>query len=256
MMRRTSGLQNGVARFALACVVAFGVSTALAQSNLVNVQISLTVDNFYALFAVNPNTNQLRLIGSETQDPPGDDAWKTVENYSFTAPFGSYIYVIGHDYGSPAMFVAKTVFNGSFTVLTGVTNSGSNWEVNETFYRRYNPDDPTDPGFDITDPNSVLSWEGNWQNPAVGRPVWGPGDFPHDPNASDPYYSVLAGAYHIWAQPGGGNYFPDSWNQWGFAGNTGEGTALFRLQVVPEPASLMALGAGLAGLLKLRRRKR
>jgi hypothetical protein len=31
-------------------------------------EISLTVDNYYALFAVDPNTNQLTLIGSETVD--------------------------------------------------------------------------------------------------------------------------------------------------------------------------------------------
>jgi hypothetical protein len=239
MQSLTSVLRNGVARFALACVVAFGVSTSVfAQSNLVNVEISLTVDNYYALFAVDPNTNQLTLIGA---DATGFNVWQTVETYSFTAPFGSYIYVVGQDVGAVAMFVSKTVFDNSITVLTGVSNPFANWEVN-TIYRPNN--------FTITDVNEVLNWGGDWEAPAVGRFV------DQRETNSLPTFNNVLGARFIWAQPGGGNQFAGTLDQWGFAGSTGPGTALFRLQVVPEPASLLALGAGLAGLLGLRRRKR
>jgi hypothetical protein len=246
MQSLTSVLRNGVARFALACVVAFGVSTSVfAQSNLVNVQISLTVDNYYALFAVDPNTNQLTLIGSETSDPPRGDAWKTVETYSFTAPFGSYIYVVGRDIGAVAMFVSRTVFDNSVTVLTGIPNPFAEWEVN-TIYRLY-PEE----NFPITDPNRVLNWGGGWQAPAVGRFV------DQRETNSLPSFRNVDGARFIWAPPGGGNRDAGTLDQWGFEGDAGRGTALFRLQVVvPEPASLMALGAGLAGLIRLRRRKR
>ena len=239
MQSLTSVLRNGVAHFALACVVAFGVSTSAFAQSPVSVTMTLTLDNEYAIFATDPNTNTLTLIG-------GDTNWFNHETYTFSAPFGSYLYVVGRNVGSVSMFVSRTVFNNSITVLTGVPNQFANWEVNT----RYRSND-----FTIIDVNEVLNWGGGWQAPAVGRAVWGPGDFPHNPNASDPHYPVLAGAYHIWAQPGGGNAFPDTWNQWGFTGDAGVGTALFRLQVVPEPASLMALGAGLAGLLGLRRRK-
>lgn len=212
----------------------------------VNVTLSLTVDNFYAVYASTPTG--FSLIGAETRNPPFTDAWRTAETYTFQAIRGSYIYVVGRDVGAVAMFASVTKFSdsaGSLTVYSGLANPTTNWEVNE-LYR--------DNSFAIDDIGAVFPWSPNdrlnpgWVTPAVGREV----------RAIEFNYfnGLLRGAFFIWAQPGGGNQSPGTLDQWGFDGYTGPGTALFRLQVVPEPVSLLALGVGLAGLVGLKQRSR
>jgi hypothetical protein len=148
LMRMLKGLT------ACAALVSTFVLTTLTTYANTSVSIKLAVDNGFYLFATDPNTNQLVLVGQ------GYD-FNQVFTLNFTTVPNSYIYLMARDDGVAALFTAKTVFDsGAETVLTGVSSSTwFDWEVN-TIYK-------TQDAFSIL-PSAVLNWGGDWHAPAVG----------------------------------------------------------------------------------------
>jgi hypothetical protein len=221
------------------------LTSLAAPSQPVNVTMRITADNAYRIFVGNATT-VTSVVGED-----GDfdlTGWKSIETYNFTVSFGDYIYVFATDElppppdeQNPSMFIAATTLSwgtNTFAIYTGVSNSFSNWQV----ANEIRPS--TDPN--LADIPSVTGWRSStpgWSAPAVGNPAL-------SGNIGGPFdHTSLLPARYIWAQPGGGSAV------WGFSGDTGNNAVLFRLQVVPEPTSIIALASGIVGLIRLRRRR-
>jgi hypothetical protein len=101
-MERLMRMLKGLTACA-ALVSAFVLTTLTTYANT-SVSIKLAVDNGFSLFATDPNTNQLVLIGNGYN-------FNQIFTFNFTTVPYSYIYLMARDDGVAALFTAKTVFD-------------------------------------------------------------------------------------------------------------------------------------------------
>ena len=209
------------ASVATAFLVAVGAASSVqAQS----VNVSLTVDNAYALYSGVPSALTLR--GSNAD-------WTTVESYSFSEAAGSYVYVAGWDFGGIQGFQGVAAGSGG-TYRTNLTDWVAAF-VPASQLPGWSPTGPAVPTLaSLQTALTAASWQPILSSVPHSAGPWGG-------RVSDP------GTLWIWS---------DSIE----AGNTSNGLVVFRtagtiVSEIPEPSTglLMLLGAGAMTFLYRRR---
>lgn len=220
-------------RLAVVLVVAgLGAFVMLAAANPVNFQMYVSADDDFDLYVGNA-------AGATTLISSHSGGWATPYSYSLTLQVNDYIYI-------PAMDIAAAVWGlGGYTSTNGGTTwtpilvSSPNWEVVYVD----SPGQGADINnlvMDLATLNGVIAnanANNLWVAPVSGTASAGFGL----PNFYNPPTSLPAQGC-IWTN------LPGTREQSAYM------RVVFRYKVVPEPASLMALGAGLACLAWRRRR--
>lgn len=226
-------------------MLVMGLAAMSAMASASNWTAKITVDNAYNLYTGN-NTG-INLVG-------GDGWWPSVESYNFTSFNASdYLYVsTASDLSVAQGFLGEFVnTTHNFTLLTG----SSSWQVFDAgayLMPLFGMSGAWPTGVMPTNAQTLAAiqyadannlWKAtskfqNWDNRVVGNvTVWGHLS-PINPNAE-----------WIWHRKAGGpaNPFQPGFNHDEFL--------VFRVQAVPEPATMAVLGIGLAAMIRRRRAK-
>lgn len=222
-------------------VMAFVALTnaGIVHADSVSVKATLTADNHYVLYYGTKDASSLIYVGQNERTDVGTSggtAWSHPETWNFSTNRGDYLYVLGwSDDASAQGWLGEFNYNSGLDVYSNKTD----WEF-------FSTGRDLDLGYEWIDSNENTSLKNFIQSANHGLPAWSAVQFSL-PNGSGPwgYYSQISqDASWIWGTPLIGSDYAGEY-------------FVFRTKVdpVPEPATMLLMGLGLAELMGIRKRK-